>query len=68
MNREEPYTADGLLPASFRPSEEPPRTRRSCLSVARWSDRARDGHGGWITQGDDMSGNCFTVPQLPYKP
>ncbi|MGP3927019.1 ABC transporter substrate-binding protein [Streptomyces sp. 8N616] len=69
VTRNEPYTAHGLLlPVSFKPSEEPPRTRRSCLSVARWSDDAQDGKGGWITQDGDMSENCFTVPQLPYSP
>ncbi|MBT2490354.1 ABC transporter substrate-binding protein [Streptomyces sp. ISL-96] len=64
LNREEPYTARGLLlPVSFRRLAEPPETRRTCLSVARWRDGA-----GWVTQGGDMNGNCFTVPQLPYRP
>jgi ABC-type branched-subunit amino acid transport system substrate-binding protein len=69
MMRDEPYTARGLLlPVTYQPSEEPPKTRRSCLSVARWSDDAGSGDGGWITQGGDMTQNCFTVPQLPYVP
>ena len=69
MNREQPYTADGLLlPARFRRDPEPPATGRSCLSVARWQDGAMDGRGGWVTRGGDMTRNCFTVPQLPYRP
>ena len=63
MNRPEPYTARGLLlPVAFEKLAEPPKTRRTCLSVARWQDG-----GGWVTQGD-MTKNCFTVPQLPYRP
>ncbi|MFH9422363.1 ABC transporter substrate-binding protein [Streptomyces sp. NPDC017529] len=63
-----PYTARGLLlPASYRPRAEPPATDRTCLSVARWRDEARGGKGGWVTQGT-MDTNCFTVPQLPYRP
>lgn len=63
MNRSENYTADGLLvPVSFERLAEPPKTRRTCLSVARW----RDGKG-WVPQGD-MNRTCFEVPQLPYSP
>ncbi|MET9735374.1 ABC transporter substrate-binding protein [Streptomyces sp. NPDC006458] len=63
MNRGEGYTAGGLLlPVTFERLAEPPTTRRTCLSVARW----RDG-GGWVTQGD-MNDTCFVVPQLPYEP
>jgi ABC-type branched-subunit amino acid transport system substrate-binding protein len=63
MSRTEGYTADGLLlPVSYEPMAEPPRTRRTCLSVARW----RDGEG-WVSQGD-MDRTCFEVPQLPYRP
>ncbi|MET9843672.1 ABC transporter substrate-binding protein [Streptomyces ossamyceticus] len=63
MNRDEPYTADGLLlPVRFERLAEPPATRRTCLSVARW----QDAHG-WVSQGD-MGQNCFVVPQLPYRP
>ncbi|MFF7259981.1 ABC transporter substrate-binding protein [Streptomyces sp. NPDC008159] len=63
MNRDEPYTADGLLlPVRFERLAEPPATRRTCLSVARWQD-AR----GWVSQGD-MDQNCFVVPQLSYRP
>ncbi|MGW0832907.1 ABC transporter substrate-binding protein [Streptomyces prunicolor] len=63
MNRSENYTADGLLvPVSFERLAEPPATRRTCLSVARW----RDGKG-WVSQGD-MNRTCFDVPQLPYSP
>ncbi|MEU5701449.1 ABC transporter substrate-binding protein [Streptomyces aurantiacus] len=58
-----PYTAGGLLlPVRFEQLPEPPRTRRTCLSVARWED-AR----GWVSQGD-MNSECYDVPQLPYKP
>lgn len=68
MNRDQPYTANGLLlPTVFKPQEKPPTVSRNCLSVARWSDRARGGAGAWATQGD-MNKNCFTVPQLPYTP
>jgi hypothetical protein len=63
MNRSENYTADGLfVPVAFERRAEPPRDRRTCLSVARW----RDGRG-WVSQGD-MNRTCFDVPQLPYQP
>ncbi|GGQ22635.1 ABC transporter substrate-binding protein [Streptomyces roseolilacinus] len=63
LTRREPYTARGLLlPVRFEHLDRPPRTRRACLSVARW----RDGRG-WVTQGD-MNRNCATVPQLGYRP
>lgn len=63
MNRSENYTADGLLvPVSFERLAEPPKTRRTCLSVARWQDGK-----GWVPQGD-MNSTCFDVPQLPYRP
>jgi ABC-type branched-subunit amino acid transport system substrate-binding protein len=63
MNRTEGYTAGGLLlPVSYESLAEPPRTRRTCLSVARW----RDGEG-WVSQGE-MTRNCFEVPQLSYRP
>jgi ABC-type branched-subunit amino acid transport system substrate-binding protein len=61
MNRSEGYTADGLLvPVRFERLAEPPTTRRTCLSVARWQDGT-----GWVSQGD-MDDTCFDVPQLPY--
>ncbi|WP_369032916.1 ABC transporter substrate-binding protein [Streptomyces adonidis] len=63
MNRSEGYTAGGLLiPVRFERLAEPPRTRRTCLSVARWQDDK-----GWVSQGD-MNSDCFDVPQLPYSP
>ncbi|MEV6327221.1 ABC transporter substrate-binding protein [Streptomyces sp. NPDC051909] len=63
LNRAEPYTARGLLlPVRFEHLDEPPESRDTCLSVARW----RDG-SGWIPQGD-MNTNCATVPQLGYRP
>ncbi|MDG5804849.1 ABC transporter substrate-binding protein [Streptomyces ossamyceticus] len=63
MNRDEPYTAGGLLlPVRFERLAEPPATRRTCLSVARWQDGR-----GWVSQGD-MDQNCFVVPQLSYRP
>ncbi|MEW2387804.1 ABC transporter substrate-binding protein [Streptomyces venezuelae] len=63
MNRNKPYSARGLLiPVTFEHRAQPPRTRRTCLSVARW----RDGDG-WVTQGD-MNDQCFDVPQLAYQP
>ncbi|MEU7577394.1 ABC transporter substrate-binding protein [Streptomyces sp. NPDC041068] len=64
MNRGEPYSARGLLlPAVFEHRKEPPTTRRTCVSVARWQDGK-----GWVTQGGDMNDNCFDVPQLSYQP
>lgn len=61
MNHSEDYTADGLLvPVRFERLAEPPATRRTCLSVARWQDGK-----GWVSQGD-MDSTCFEVPQLPY--
>ncbi|MFE1291853.1 ABC transporter substrate-binding protein [Streptomyces sp. NPDC058751] len=63
MDRGGPYTAGGLLiPVTYERLAEPPRTRRTCLSVARWSDGR-----GWVTQGD-MNTNCFDVPQIAYRP
>ncbi|MET9765026.1 ABC transporter substrate-binding protein [Streptomyces sp. NPDC006372] len=63
MNRSEGYTAAGLLlPVEFARLPEPPKTRRTCLSVARWQDGR-----GWVGQGD-MNHTCFTVPQLAYTP
>jgi len=62
MNRSEDYTADGLLlPVRFERLAEPPKTRRTCLSVARWQDGK-----GWVSQGD-MNDTCFDVPQLSYR-
>ncbi|MEV0980301.1 ABC transporter substrate-binding protein [Streptomyces sp. NPDC049915] len=57
------YTARGLLlPVEFARLPQPPKDRRTCLSVARWQDGK-----GWVTQGD-MNRTCFVVPQLPYTP
>ncbi|MFW6689548.1 ABC transporter substrate-binding protein [Streptomyces sp. MAR4 CNX-425] len=68
MTRAEPYDADGLLlPTRFERLAEPPAKRRTCVSAARWQDGANDGAGGWVSQGE-MTENCFTVPQLPYRP
>jgi ABC-type branched-subunit amino acid transport system substrate-binding protein len=64
VNRPERYTARGLLlPVGYETLAEPPKTRRTCLSVARWQDDK-----GWVTQGGEMTENCSTVPQLPYQP
>ncbi|MGY0487448.1 ABC transporter substrate-binding protein [Streptomyces sp. WG-D5] len=64
MQRDVRYSADGLLlPVTFEEQAEPPRTRRTCLSVARWTDEK-----GWVTQGRDMRDTCFDVPQLAYQP
>ncbi|MFI7414241.1 ABC transporter substrate-binding protein [Streptomyces sp. NPDC049627] len=63
MNRSQGYTADGLLlPVGFERLAEPPKSRRTCLSVARWKDRE-----SWVSQGE-MNTTCFTVPQLSYQP
>ncbi|MEU9168093.1 ABC transporter substrate-binding protein [Streptomyces sp. NPDC048420] len=62
MNRGQGYTAGGLLvPVRFERLAEPPGSRRTCLSVARWKDGP-----GWVSQGD-MDSTCFDVPQLPYQ-
>ncbi|WP_329290350.1 ABC transporter substrate-binding protein [Streptomyces pseudovenezuelae] len=62
MSRSQDYTAHGLLlPVRFERLADPPGSRRTCLSVARW----QDGHG-WVSQGD-MNRTCFDVPQLPYQ-
>ncbi|MEU0414294.1 ABC transporter substrate-binding protein [Streptomyces griseorubiginosus] len=62
MNRSQGYTADGLLvPVRFERLPEPPKSRKTCLSVARWQDGR-----GWVSQGD-MNSTCFDVPQLPYQ-
>ncbi|MGC0341888.1 ABC transporter substrate-binding protein [Streptomyces sp. SLBN-8D4] len=62
MNHSQDYTADGLLvPVRFERPAEPPKSRRTCLSVARWQDGR-----GWVSQGD-MDHTCFDVPQLPYR-
>ncbi|MFD3948300.1 ABC transporter substrate-binding protein [Streptomyces sp. NPDC058579] len=63
VNRAEPYTARGLLlPVRFEQLPEPPKTRETCLSVARWQDGR-----GWVAQGD-MNSDCATVPQIGYRP
>ncbi|GGS01188.1 hypothetical protein GCM10010252_44700 [Streptomyces aureoverticillatus] len=63
LSRGEPYDADGLLlPVRYERRSEPPRTRETCVSVARWQDDE-----GWVTQGD-MNRTCFDVPQLSYQP
>jgi hypothetical protein len=63
MSRSNGYTADGLLiPVAFERLAEPPKSRRTCLSVARWEDGE-----GWVSQGD-MNTTCFEVPQLAYRP
>ncbi|MCQ4213612.1 ABC transporter substrate-binding protein [Streptomyces longispororuber] len=64
MNRGTPYTADGLLvPVTFRRLAAPPTHRRTCLSVAKWTDGK-----GWVTRSGDMDRTCFDVPQLSYQP
>ncbi|WP_406328857.1 ABC transporter substrate-binding protein [Streptomyces sp. NBC_00203] len=63
MNHGEPYAAGGLLiPVPYERLAEPPKSRRACLSVARWQDGR-----GWVSQGN-MNTNCFDVPQLSYRP
>ncbi|MFH9014245.1 ABC transporter substrate-binding protein [Streptomyces sp. NPDC017943] len=63
MDRSRGYTAGGLLlPVEFAHDAAPPRTRHTCLSVARWQDGR-----GWVSQGE-MDRTCFNVPQLAYRP
>jgi ABC-type branched-subunit amino acid transport system substrate-binding protein len=64
MERGVRYSADGLLlPVTFARLAEPPRTRETCLSVARWTDTK-----GWVTQNGGMTHTCSDVPQLSYQP
>ncbi|MFF1378110.1 ABC transporter substrate-binding protein [Streptomyces sp. NPDC058308] len=64
MDGNKSYSARGLLvPVSFEHRSEPPTSRRTCMSVARWQD-----DHGWVTQGGEMTTNCFDVPQLSYQP
>jgi ABC-type branched-subunit amino acid transport system substrate-binding protein len=63
MNRSDGYTAGGLLlPVDFARLAEPPKSRTTCLSVARWEDDR-----GWVSQGV-MNRTCFKVPLLAYEP
>ncbi|MEV0222559.1 ABC transporter substrate-binding protein [Streptomyces sp. NPDC050704] len=63
MDSGKPYTADGLLlPVRYERLADPPKTRNTCVSVARWEDAE-----GWVSQGD-MTDECFDVPQLSYDP
>ncbi|EFC82454.1 ABC transporter substrate-binding protein [Parafrankia sp. EUN1f] len=67
MNRNEPYTGNGLLTArDFVKDQQPPAESKNCLNVARWQDSANGGKGGWLTQSGDMNTNCYTVKNLPY--
>lgn len=70
MNETIGYDGNGILqPRDFRvaPVSERTRPSRNCLNVARWSDDALDGRGGWVTQVEDMNQTCFEVPQIPYE-
>lgn len=60
--RPEPYTAHGLLlPVPYEHLAQPPKERRTCLSVP----------AGRAPRGGPPRGHgcdCFTVPQLAYRP
>jgi branched-chain amino acid transport system substrate-binding protein len=63
----ETYDGDGLfIPRSFKVQQTPPPELRNCINVAQWQDDAANGQGGWETQVDDMTTNCFDVPMLSY--
>lgn len=67
MARKTPYDAHGLLtPRTFTVGTAKPKPARNCLNLARWSDTAEAGAGGWVSQVPDMNTNCFTVPILSY--
>lgn len=69
MRSPTPYDGHGLLiPRTFTVERTHPTTSHNCFNVARWSDAANDGKGGWVTQVADMTTNCFDVPALPYRP
>lgn len=57
------YDGHGLLtPRDFRVGSGKVEPSRNCINVARWSDAANDGRGGWVTQVADMNTNCAVVP------
>ncbi|MFN8051385.1 MAG: ABC transporter substrate-binding protein [Acidimicrobiales bacterium] len=67
MNRTTPYDGHGLLtPRNFVVSTNPGADSEACLNVAKWSDDAEKGRGGWVTEVKDMNKNCSKVPQIPY--
>jgi ABC-type branched-subunit amino acid transport system substrate-binding protein len=69
MRSPTPYDGHGLLvPRTFTVERPHPTTSHNCFNVVRWSDAARGGSGGWVTQVADMNANCFDVPALPYRP
>jgi branched-chain amino acid transport system substrate-binding protein len=69
MGSPTPYDGHGLLiPRTFTVEPVHPTTSHNCFNVARWSDAANGGKGGWVTQVEDMNANCFDVPALPYRP
>lgn len=69
MKRPTPYDGHGLLlPRSFAVGTASLAPHRSCLNVARWSDGANAGRGGWVEQVADMTRNCFVVPSVAYRP
>ena len=69
LARPTPYDGHGLLiPRTFTVEMPHPSRSVNCFNVARWSDAANHGAGGWVTQVPDMTANCFDVPTLPYRP
>jgi ABC-type branched-subunit amino acid transport system substrate-binding protein len=69
LARPTPYDGHGLLiPRDFVVARTHPTRSHNCFNVARWSDAANAGAGGWVTQVADMTTNCFDVPALPYRP
>lgn len=69
LGRATPYDGHGLLiPRDFVVQPTHPTRSHNCFNVARWSDDANGGAGGWVTQVADMTKNCFDVPALAYRP
>ena len=69
LGRPAPYDGHGLLiPRDFVVQPAHPTRSHNCFNVARWSDDANGGAGGWVTQVADMTKNCFDVPALAYRP
>ncbi len=68
MNRPERYDGHGLLaPRDFQPDPDPGAPGKGCLSVARWSDEADDGRGGWVSQTPVGGFDCVDVQNVAYQ-
>jgi ABC-type branched-subunit amino acid transport system substrate-binding protein len=69
LSRPQPFDGGGLvLPRGFTRQSAPSTTSHNCLNVVRWQDSADSGRGGWVTQVEDMTRNCFDTKVLKYRP